>query len=116
MYAVQQRCSATFHDLYPNVSSCIIDYTYRSNGPGGNFSHSDKLIVNTLQSPSLVAVVCYNPECTKGYFELNNAISKMTSKNETLQAGYLSCEGWDDDDKLYYCRCKLEYTIQIEYK
>ena len=116
MYAAQQRCSATFYDLYPNVSSCIIDYTYRSNGPSGNFSHNDKLIVNTLQSSSLVAVVCYNPECTEGFFDLSGIIRNMVQNQEEVRDGVLSCKGEDDDDKIYDCRCKLEYEIKIEYK
>ena len=115
MLTAQQRLSTKFYEVYPDISSCKIDYTCCSNGPGGNFNHSDKLSVNIQQDSSLVAVVCINSECTKGYFDLSEIIKDMSMNRQQFKEDILSCEGWDDNDKLYDCRCKLKYSIQIEY-
>lgn len=102
--------------VFPNVEKLVIEYDITHTSIFGVLNEN-KITTLSPNSQANFIIECLNGECTFGYFDLKNVISKMVRERLSTSEGSLDCKGSEAPDHLYQsCSGILTYKISIEYK
>ena len=68
-------------------------------------------------SKAFFQVKCRQRECVNGGFDLSNLITSAINSQQTIAEGRLSCQGWQDLERVgnNHCLWILDYEISVQY-
>lgn len=115
MKDMELKIAGRIKDRYPNVKSITLDMNY-SDPDGFAMPHKRSIVMNN-EDYAYFKFDCPYRECVNGGHDLNSVVSEMLKNNQEEIAGSLSCQGWQDEERInqHRCLCLLQYKIIIEY-
>ncbi len=108
--------SHPLREKYPEVTGLVIkmsfkDYDERSNPKPRQVEFSQ-------ESKAFFKIDCPYRECVSGGFDFSSAIDELVTSHLDKLDGTITCQGWQDKERIGKHRCFLElsYTIFAKYK
>lgn len=102
-------------DRYPRVKILILELNYKdTNGLAQPFHKSYSL---TPENSAFFKYNCPYRECIEGGHDLTQPISDMLKNNKVECSGKISCQGWQDRERIgkHRCLCELTYKVTVTY-
>jgi hypothetical protein len=116
MYWDAYHRSPLLKEKYPQVGDITIDTSYKDydmkDGP------EPQQIKFAQESKAFFRIECPYRECISGGFDLSAAIDELISSHMDKLDGTITCQGWQDKERVNKHRCflKLNYAISTTYK
>ena len=100
---------------FPQLSSLVIEMAFEEPDWGSNPSPRRERF--GPDSRAFFEMTCPHVECISGGFDLSTAVSKLVASGKTESSGFLTCQGWQDRERInkYRCLLKMEYKIIAAY-
>ena len=108
--------SKFLRDCFPEVKEITVKYKQQP-----HLSAAESNVINGKQiiTPNdrfCVHIYCINDTCIHGGWNIDNKIRELIKSREELYKSETAyCGGWENDEKRYRCRSKMEYEISIDY-
>ena len=112
----QERIQAGYiKDRYPHVVELIFQFTFRDPDPVWQTVRPpwDEKIIRRPQHSALFKFDCRYEECVGGGFDLSSEVRQMIESGEPECSGVLSCQGWQDRERVGQHHCWLELTYKV---
>lgn len=102
-------------DKFPTLASLSIDMTFQEPDWGKNPEPRNQSF--GPESKAFFDMECPYVECISGGFDLSSAVSKLVDSGDTELPGTITCQGWQDIERIKKHRCllKMEYKITAIY-
>jgi len=102
-------------DWYPQVKTLTFELNYRD--PDGLAQPSSETYTRGPEHSAFLKIQCPYRECINGGYDLTELISDMLNNNKLECHGKVSCQGWQDRNRIgkYRCLCELTYKITATY-
>ncbi len=119
-----------FEEAYPTVEAADVEYTESGRfpetrpprlryQPRREVSSERRLQYHSIRQGGAL-ILCGNPECRRGGYEVATILSEMKRSGETVREGALSCPGDEGSPKGRRrgdrCRNSIKYKITVKYK
>jgi hypothetical protein len=114
----QERIAAGFiKDRFPEVVSIKIKKDFIDYDTNEHLNENSQEWDIPLTTYALFEIKCPMYECVDGGFDLTDIITKTIKNKLTHKKGSLTCQGWQDQERVgkHQCLTKLLYEIRIEY-
>ncbi len=113
-----QEClrSPLLKEKYPQVADIIVEMIFKNPDSGGN----PKLepMEYSQESKAFFKIECPYRECVSGGFNFSFDIDKLVTSRLDKLDGTITCQGWQDKERInkHGCYLELNYTISAKYK
>ncbi|MCS4505625.1 hypothetical protein NYO91_16180 [Arhodomonas aquaeolei] len=98
-------------DLYPSLDSLFVEMTFNNPDWGGD--PSPKTELRKRDSKAFFKVQCPHYECVHGGFDLSNAVAQLVKNADKYSVGEITCQGWQDQERINKHRCLLRMKYKI---
>lgn len=109
--------SSTIQEKFPTlINSLTISMTFKNPDWGGDPSPQEHNY--RQESEAFFDFGCPHVECVSGGFNISSAVSELVDKNGKETSGEITCQGWQDKERINKHRCmlKMQYRIMASYK
>jgi hypothetical protein len=102
-------------ERFPSLASLSIHMDFENPDWGGNPSPEQQHF--GPEDKAFFEVQCPHWECIKGGFNLLDAVSKSVNRRLEETTGTITCQGWQDQERVGQNRCllKMKYKITATY-
>jgi hypothetical protein len=102
-------------EMYPQVAKIIVDMKFKEPDWGGD--PDPRQSTYSQESKAFFKIDCPHVECISGGFDLSTPIDKLVASRLEKVDGTITCQGWQDKERINKHRCllKLNYTISAYY-
>ena len=98
-------------EKFPVLSSLSIDMTFEEPDWGNNPSSRSQGF--GPESKAFFDIACPYVECVSDGFRLSGAVSSLVDSGATESSGTISCQGWQDRERINKHRCLLKMNYKI---
>lgn len=118
----KQRCWDEYHrspllkEKYPKVSSISVEMNFKDSDGMGDPKPDKKEF--SRESNAFFKIECPYRECVSGGFDFSSDIDKLVTSGLDKLDGSITCQGWQDKERIgrHHCFLKLNYTISVKYE
>ncbi len=108
--------SPLLKEKYPKVTSISVEMSFKDSD--GKCDFESKKEIYSQESKAFFKIECPYRECVSGGFNFSFDIDKLVTSHLDKLDGTITCQGWQDKERIGKHRCFLElnYTISAKYK
>ena len=108
--------SPSLKEKYPQVIELMVEMNFKDYDGGS--APEPKQEKYSLESKAFFKIDCPYRECISGGFDLSLAIDKLVTSHLDKLDGTITCQGWQDKERINKNRCflQLNYTITAKYE
>ncbi len=108
--------SPLLKEKYPKVTDLMVKMSFKDYDGGSNPEPRQEKY--SPESKAFFKIACPHRECVSGGFDLSSAIDKLVTSRLGKLDGTITCQGWQDKERINKHRCFLElnYAISAKYK
>lgn len=106
--------AAPLKEDYPQLAKLTVDMSFkRYSGDPDVRNLNPQQEIYSPESKAFFELKCPFRECVDGGFNLFAAVSKMVANGETEASSTITCQGWQDENRIGKHRCWLEMNYNI---
>jgi hypothetical protein len=108
--------SPPLKEKYPKVKDLTVEISFKDYDGGSN--PEPKQENYSQESKAFFKIACPHRECVSGGFDFSSAINELVTSRLDKLDGTITCQGWQDKERINKHRCFLElhYKISVKYK
>lgn len=108
--------SHLLREKYPEVTGLVIKMSFKDYDERSN--HKPEQMEFSQESKAFFKIACPYYECVSGGFDFSSAIDELVTSHLDKLDGTITCQGWQDKERINKNQCflKLDYTITAKYK
>ncbi|MCK4913426.1 MAG: hypothetical protein KAS69_02370 [Planctomycetes bacterium] len=110
------RRAPLLKEKYPKVTNISVEMSFKDNDERSN--PKPQQVEFSQESKAFFKIECPCHECVSGGFDFSSAINELVTSHLDKLDGTITCQGWQDKERINKHRCflKLNYTIFARYK
>jgi len=108
--------SPLLKEQYPEVTDLIVEMSFKKYDNWGS-NPEPRQEKYSQESKAFFKIACPHRECVSGGFDFSSAIDELVTSHLDKLDGTMTCQGWQDKERINknHCFLKLDYTISAKY-
>jgi len=98
-------------DRFPGLNSLVINMNFKNPDWGGDPSPREQTF--NRDSKAFFNFECPHRECVSGGFDISGDVSRLVASGGNETSGTITCQGWQDKERIGKHRCSLEMNYKI---
>lgn len=108
--------ASSIRERFPTLISLVISMTFKNCDCGSVPTPQEHKF--SQESKAFFDFECPYIECVSGGFNISEAVSDLVDNNGNEASGEITCQGWQDKERIHKHRCllRMQYKIIASYK